>query len=70
MTTETKFFVVPAPGHFGNVTEVLSSYRTLAAARKAAKPGESFRCEVRSGGKKKGDKWYAGSARYYGTPGN
>lgn len=70
MATETKFFVVPAPGHFSGATTVLSSHRTLAAARKAAKAGESFRCEVRIGGKKKGDKWYADSARYYGTPGN
>jgi len=64
---ETKFFVVPAAGHFSDVTTVLSSHVTLAAARKAAKSPGTFRCEVRIGGKKKGDKWYSDSGRYYGV---
>jgi hypothetical protein len=50
---ETKFFVVEAPGHYGDTTRVLSSHRTLQAARKAA--GSSGRYTVRSGALKKGD---------------
>jgi hypothetical protein len=33
----TRFFVVAAPGHYGNKTVVMSSHKTIDAARKAAK---------------------------------
>ena len=35
----TMYFVVPAPGHYGDRTRVVSSHRTLAAAEKAATSG-------------------------------
>lgn len=50
---ETKYFLVPAPGYYGDVAWVLSSHRTLAAARKA----ETQSSVVRIGNKKKGEKW-------------
>lgn len=49
----TSYFVVPAPGRYGDSTKVLSSHRSIAAARKAAGPGYV----VRKGSKTKGDKW-------------
>lgn len=51
--TQTQFFVVPAPGHYGDRAKVVSSHRTLAAARKAAGRG----WEVRCGALTKGDEW-------------
>ena len=35
----TTYFVTPAPGHYGDRARVISSHRTLAAARKAATTG-------------------------------
>lgn len=49
----TSFFVVPAPGHYGNRARVLSSHCSLAAARKAAGHGYV----VRSGELRKGAEW-------------
>jgi hypothetical protein len=50
MATETKYFVVPAPGHYGDATHVLSSHATREAARKAAGSGYV----VREGALRKG----------------
>ena len=52
-TTNTNYFVVPAPGHYGDRARVLSSHATLAAARKAAGRGYT----VRIGTLRKGDNW-------------
>jgi hypothetical protein len=49
----TKFFLVPAPGHYGDRARVVSSHATLDAARKRAKKG----MVVRTGRKVKGDLW-------------
>jgi hypothetical protein len=49
----SRYFVVPAPGHYGDRAVVLSSHATLAAARKAAGPGYI----VRVGDKHKGETW-------------
>lgn len=35
-TDTTRYFVAPAPGCYGDRTDVLSSHRTLRAARRAA----------------------------------
>lgn len=48
-----RFFVVPAPGRYGDKAKVYSSHRTLEAARKAA--GETG--VVRVGDMVKGDAW-------------
>jgi len=48
-----RFFVVPAPGRYGDKAKVYSSHRTLEAARKAA--GETG--VVRLGDMTKGDAW-------------
>lgn len=58
---ETSFFVVPAPGHYGDRATVLSSHRTLAAANRAAGPGYVVRC----GSLKKGDEWLRSSESIY-----
>ena len=39
MNTATNYIVVPAPGHYGDRTVVLSSHRTLAAAKRNAGRG-------------------------------
>lgn len=51
--TTTQYFVVPAPGHYGDRATVLSSHATLKAAIRAAGAGYS----VRVGDKRKGDVW-------------
>lgn len=51
--TQTNFFVVPAPGHYGDTGRVFSSHRSLSAANKASGSGYV----VREGALKKGDKW-------------
>lgn len=48
------FIVVPAPGHYGDRTMVLSSHRTLAAAKRAAS-GKNW--AVYEGYEKKGAEW-------------
>ena len=59
--TKTEYFVVPAPGHYGDRSRVLSSHRTLQAARKAAGSGYV----VREGGKTKGDEWMQADEQHY-----
>lgn len=59
----SEFFTVTKPGYWTNTTTVVSSHKTLAAARKAARAG--FKLEVRKGGLKKGDTWYATSGQVY-----
>lgn len=48
-----RFFVVPAPGRYGDKAKVYSSHRTLVAAHKDA--GETG--VVRVGAKRKGETW-------------
>lgn len=50
----TAYFLVPAPGHYGDRAKVLSSHRTLDAARRAAK--WSGTC-IRVGEKVRGQEW-------------
>lgn len=57
----SRFFVVPAPGHYGDRATVISSHRTLAAAKKAAGRGYV----VRVGALKKGDEWTRASEAIY-----
>ena len=52
-TNPTLFVVVPAPGHYGDRTRVLSSHRTLRAALRAAGPGYVVRRSTAS----KGSEW-------------
>lgn len=53
------FVVVPAPGHYGDRTTVISSHSTAEAARKAAATasGSVFRAVAREATKRKGDEW-------------
>ncbi len=51
----TNFFVVPAPGHYGDRAVVMSSHATLAAARRAA--GREYKYSVRVGALTKGSEW-------------
>lgn len=54
-----KYVVVPAPGHYGDSTTVISSHHTPEAARKAAQAasGGTFRAVARAAHKSKGDTW-------------
>ena len=61
MTTETAFFVVPAPGRYGDRAKVVSSHRTLAAAKKAATPG----WVARVGNLRKGSPWLRSDEPFY-----
>jgi hypothetical protein len=58
---KTSYFVVPAPGHYGDRARVISSHRTLNAARKAAGKGYV----VREGAKARGDEWLRASESVY-----
>lgn len=49
----SRYFVVPAPGYYGDRARVLSSHRTSDAARRAAGRGYV----VRAGEKRRGDEW-------------
>ena len=51
--SNTLFVVVPAPGHYGDRTVVLSSHRTARAALRAAGPGYVVRPSTAS----KGSEW-------------
>ena len=51
----TNFFVVPAPGHYGDRARVYSGHVTIEAARKAAK--KTTGVVVRIGAKVRGDLW-------------
>lgn len=55
MSTARHFFVVPAPGRYGDRDRVYSSHATLSAAQKAAGVGLGY--VVRAGDKRKGDTW-------------
>jgi hypothetical protein len=58
---KAQYFVVPAPGHYGDKARVLSSHSTAAAAKKAAKQG----LIARVGAKRKGDEWLRSSEDIY-----
>lgn len=51
--TASRFFVVPAPGHYGDSARVISSHATLRAARRMATAGYV----VRTGEKRRGNIW-------------
>lgn len=50
----TTHFVTPAPGHYGDQTRVISSHKSVAAARRAAKASGSVQYVVREGSLQKG----------------
>jgi hypothetical protein len=50
MSNVTTYIVVPAPGHYGDRTRVMSSHRTLRAALRAAGPGYVVRASSASKG--------------------
>ena len=52
--TATRYIVVPAPGHYGDRTRVISSHHTAAAAIRAA-AGKSW--AVYEGDETKGEEW-------------
>jgi len=54
-------FVVPAAGHFGDRSVVVSSHRSLEAAQRACRVG----FEVRVGNKVKGEAWFRSATRIY-----
>lgn len=60
-TNQTAYFVVPAPGHYGDRARVISSHRTAAAARKAATSGYV----ARVGSLRKGQEWMRSSEAVY-----
>lgn len=56
-TTKTTYAVIPAAGHYGDFAPIVSTHRTLAAARKAAKPSGIVRYAViERAGARKGDR--------------
>lgn len=60
------YFIVPAPGHYGDRATVLSSHRTLKAAMRAARRlGNS--CVVRCGSLRRGDEWFRSMEPYYAS---
>lgn len=62
MKTETKtYFVVAAPGHYGDRTRVISSHRSLVAAKRNATAG----FVVREGSLTKGDEFLRSSESIY-----
>lgn len=63
MTTisSTLYFVTPAPGYCSDLDRVLSSHRTLRAARRAAGRGYV----VREGALRRGDRWTRHMAEIY-----
>lgn len=56
-----QYFVVPAPGHYGDRARVISSHRTAAAAQRAATRGYV----AREGVKAKGDLWRRADEQHY-----
>lgn len=62
MSTKTNFFVVAAPGHYGDTTRVMSAHRTVDAARKMAGGGGWV---VRVGSLRKGDTFRRASESFY-----
>ena len=51
---KTSYFVVPAPGHYGDRARVLSAHYTLPAALRAASPGYV----ARKGALERGSIWF------------
>ena len=52
--TDTKYFLVAAPGYYGDRTRVISSHRTLDAARRAAR---GLNAAIYAGEQKRGSEW-------------
>lgn len=50
---QTRYFVVPAPGHYGDTARVVGSYRSYREARRLATRG----WVVRLGSPARGDEW-------------
>lgn len=61
MSNTRAYFVVPAPGHYGDRARVISSHATLSAARRAAGAGYV----VRVGALTKGAEWLSSSESVY-----
>ena len=55
------YFVVPAPGHYGDKTTVISSHKSASAAKRAATKGYV----ARIGSKKKGDEFTRAAESIY-----
>lgn len=70
-TDTTRYFVVPAPGHYGDSAPVLSAHRTMRAARRAAghpielARGVTLAYVVRSGMLRKGETLYRAAESLY-----
>jgi len=64
-TEEQRFFVVPAPGHYGDRARVLSSHATMEAANRAAGIGYV----IRVGSLRKGAEWLRVFEETYQTKG-
>lgn len=58
-----KFFLVPAPGYYGDRARALSSHGTLAAACK--RKGRDSSVVIREGSKSRGDTWLRSSENVY-----
>lgn len=63
MSNKTTYFVVPAPGHYGDQTRVVSSHRSLAAAKRASGCGYV----VREGAFRKGATFRRSAESIYPT---
>ena len=59
----TKYFIVLAPGHYGDTTPVISSHRSIAAARRAVQRVSN--AWIREGYKRKGDLFLRVSEQIY-----
>ena len=59
--SKTQYFLVPAPGHYGDRARVVSSHATLAAAKRAASAG----FVARVGHLRKGAEWLRSSESVY-----
>jgi hypothetical protein len=57
----TQYFVVPAPGHYGDRARVISAHATVAAAKRAATSGYV----ARVGCLRKGSEWLRSSEQIY-----
>jgi len=56
-----QYFIVPAPGYYGDRARVISSHATLTAARRAATQGYI----ARRGSLRKGAEWLRSSESIY-----
>lgn len=59
----SRYFVVPAPGYYGDIARVVSSHGSLAAAWRAA--GSSGTLTIREGALQRGERWYRSSEAIY-----